>query len=137
MQIVVRSTIFLYNLSLKRLAIGPLFEQTSIPLTQGSFLQNLVEANPKVLEKKTLLKCIFSMLPLSLLEKKVWSLVEQTLILFTRRFSTQRLIGTDLMAMDVVLKVNIFLCAYRTAQCLFTIAFRVIEFLIVDDNLFI
>ena len=70
MQIMVRSTIFLYNLPLKRLAIGPLFEQTSIPLTQGSFLQNLVEANPKVLEKKNLLKCIFSMLPLSLLEKR-------------------------------------------------------------------
>ena len=140
MQIMVRSTVFLYNLSLKRLAIGPLFEQTSIPFTQGSFLQNLVEVNPKVLEKKNywnvFLVC-YLYLSLWTLWKSVWSLVEQTLILFTRRFSTQRLIGTDLMAMDVVLKVNIFLCAYRTAQCLFTIAFRVIEFLIIDDNLFI
>ena len=136
MQIMVRLTIFLYNLSLKRLAIGPLFEQTSIPFTQGSFLQNLVEANPKVLEKKTI-EMYFYYVTFISPWKKVWSLVEQTLILFTRRFSTQRLIGTDLMAMDVVLKVNIFLCAYRTAQCLFTIAFRVIEFLIIDDYLFI
>ena len=137
MQIMVRLTIFLYNLSLKRVCNG-----SSIWTNVNSFYPRILFAKfgwskPKGPGEKKPIEMYFYYVTFISPWKKVWSLVEQTLILFTRRFSTQRLIGTDLMAMDVVLKVNIFLCAYRTAQCLFTIAFRVIEFLIIDDNLFI
>lgn len=136
MQIMVMSTIFLYNLSLKGLQLVLYLNKRQFLLPKDPFCKIWLKQTQRSWRKKPI-EMYFYYVTFISPWKKVWSLVEQTLILFTRRFSTQRLIGTDLMAMDVVLKVNIFLCAYRAAQCLFTIAFRVIEFLIIDDNMFI